>query len=1108
MWDKPEGYRLPSLKQLETFRKAFENVGFEKTILEEAGQRPDAYDLPENEPIPIPPPPGDEDQLSNEDEDSAFDESLDDEISSDSTGDSSKPDLSGSPTSKIDSPVPPKTAVVDKTRVEKPTPVPETPSAPAKPAAPAPTPTPAAPAPAPAPKPAPPDDDDEGGLDDDFFKSLEEFANAKHIAKAPDINTLNDDLSEGGSDDGDDSGVSDTTEPPAPDINLDDLDLGDGFGGDDGDDSGVSDTNDPTVSGTNEPPAPDINLDDLDLGDGFGGSDDGDSGGDDSGVSDTNEPPVPDINLDDLDLGDGFGGSDDSSDDASGGDAGSGNEDDADDGDIADEDIPNVDGVTDEELSSLVPNAPSMETESDDIEPMDGQDMIANEGEPKTTDEGAEDLPDEDDSKMPDFDLDLPPIEDLQAVKAAPTVPDELPKKKEPKVEPINLSEEDLQNLLDTIASYPLNLRIATEKVIAEEAVPPAQLSALVKLLVNGASARETAALVGKITKKKIDLPKSFKTGEDLEDEQNSFRYIFIHKFFPIARLAFLIAALAASLVYLSYIFIYKPLRADSIYKQGYARISDGEYSRANQLFNDAFAVRRVKNWFYKYAEAFRDERQYILAENKYEELLKWYPHDKKGALDYAAMEKDYLRNYEKADSLIRTNILDYSVNDPEGLLALGDINLDWGDAYNDKSRYEEARQAYAKYITAWGQSDPILERMLKYFIRTDQLGEVIPLQMSFMGNKKSKISAETLAELGGYLLDKHFEVTSGVPDENIERIGGIKDVLLRAVKTDPLLPESHYHLARYYNNYGAVLEERQTLQNAASYFDAAKQESPKRSTYRIDTQRRIADLLIKAKEFLPAEEALVKGVGIYEDALNRRLLTPSARFGQLYADLGDLEYFAKTSDMQAAINFYLDAERNLYAPNEVQYRLGSAYYHLGNYQEAQNRFWAVLMNAPYNRRLLNAMGNVSYMNSEFYAAQGYYQKLLDLLEADRNRFPMLMPAERPEHHELVERMMTTRNNLGVTLNSLAARTGNPIHRARALALFAESARAWDNLERDQKTMIRPGALDSAMPGVSLPYLNIQNTLHPIPGSEGELFMQIDKDVNEPSAWEELMSER
>jgi hypothetical protein len=44
-----------------------------------------------------------------------------------------------------------------------------------------------------------------------------------------------------------------------------------------------------------------------------------------------------------------------------------------------------------------------------------------------------------------------------------------------------------------------------------------------------------------------------------------------------------------------------------------------------------------------------------------------------------------------------------------------------------------------------------------------------------------------------------------------------------------------------------------------------------------------------------------------------------------------------------------------------------------------------------------------------------------------------------------------------------------------------------------------PGA-----PGINLGYLNANNALHPSPNFSPEIFIRIDKDVSEPSLWEEL----
>ncbi|MDR0624080.1 MAG: tetratricopeptide repeat protein [Treponema sp.] len=674
-------------------------------------------------------------------------------------------------------------------------------------------------------------------------------------------------------------------------------------------------------------------------------------------------------------------------------------------------------------------------------------------------------------------------------------------------VEEIQLSDEDLAAFQKTLAGYPLNLRIACEELIAEQAVAPDLMSKLVKLLIRGAPARETAALAGKILDRTINIPRGFEksTGEALEAEQASFAYIFVHNFLPVLRLFLMIAIVGASLFYLIHQFVYTPLRAESIYKTGYERVFAGEYQRANDRFSEAFRIHRNKDWFYRYAEAFRDERQYIYAEEKYDELLRFYPRDKKGVLDYAAMETGYLRNYAKAEELLRRNLLDYAPNDREGLLALGDNSLAWGEI--DKSKYEDARFSYARLLERYGWTDPVVERMMKYFIRTDNLQEVLPLQ-AYFDNKKRKISAVSLAELGGYLLDKRLEEVQGVPNEYVERIEGIRDILLRAVQTDPALPEPHYHLSRYYQSLGNAHEEQITLETAIRAFDSSPEDSVRRINYRIDAQKRYADILINNREFFRAEEQLIKGIGIYEDAFSRRLLARSPEFGKLYASLGDLEYFTKAGDMETALQYYRRSEQQGWAPPEMLYRMGSAHYHRGEWRDALERFFTASAELPLNRRLLYALGNAFYQRRDYSAAQGYYNRLLDILESERSRLPLLLPNDRPEFVELAERLMIARNNMGATLEALAEQTGDNRYRSRALALYSESARAWDALTRNPESMIRRRpAPNMAAPGDSLPYLNSRNALYPRPGFEPQIFIQIDKDVLEPSIWEHLSSQ-
>ena len=168
-----------------------------------------------------------------------------------------------------------------------------------------------------------------------------------------------------------------------------------------------------------------------------------------------------------------------------------------------------------------------------------------------------------------------------------------------------------------------------------------------------------------------------------------------------------------------------------------------------------------------------------ILAEKKYASLIEAHPREKEGILAGARLEKDQLK-FEEAVEVLKgaprsakadavrgmTGLLSWDYFNEAGLLLLGDVYLDWAD--EDPARYEDARRTYATLLEHYGDKDTYLERMLLYFIRVDKLAEVLPLKTHFLADPKRarSLSAEVLAELGGYLLDKDL-------------MGDVRDILL-----------------------------------------------------------------------------------------------------------------------------------------------------------------------------------------------------------------------------------------------------------------------------------------------------------------------------------------
>ena len=91
-----------------------------------------------------------------------------------------------------------------------------------------------------------------------------------------------------------------------------------------------------------------------------------------------------------------------------------------------------------------------------------------------------------------------------------------------------------------------------------------------------------------------------------------------------------------------------------------------------------------------------------------------------------------------------------------------------------------------------------------------------------------------------------------------------------------------------------------------------------------------------------------------------------------------------------------------------------------------------------------------------------YYEKLLRILDSQRQLYGIMLPQVREDHKDIVETYMWASNNLGVTLSRIADMTGNSKYNAEAIVNLQDSLRAWDALSRNQKTMVRIGGSNLA----------------------------------------------
>ena len=643
--------------------------------------------------------------------------------------------------------------------------------------------------------------------------------------------------------------------------------------------------------------------------------------------------------------------------------------------------------------------------------------------------------------------------------------------------EEFEIEEKSFDRVKATLQNLPRNLKLIIEEEIGEKGLKGPSLTKLMDALAEGKTPKEIASITSKIVGKKIKIPANYakRTGSDFEEEKDSFQYALIHKILPLLKIFLISSVIIAGISFVSYKFIYRPVHASILYNRGYEQLEESNYNSSAELFDQAFDKYKMKKQFYRYADGYIDSNQWEFARKQYDKLLLTYPFDKKGTIDYATMEYEKLADYEHSTEILNNFLSeDKYKRDYEALFLLGDIYLEWG--WENYDKYEDARLAYAKIMSTYGLEDRILFRMLRYFIRTDNAKEVEILKRRFEIDKEQEIDPHTYAELAGYQIDR-------------QDMEDVQKLLFRAKDVDDSIPEIHYHLARLFNITDEGGEEDKALNKTLLNLENIQTLNRRNREIKIDTYRRQGERFYVKEEYLQAEEAYGKGIDLLIESRERNIIKgKSSVYGQLYADLGHIYYYI-SENPDNALNLYETAEKEGYYSPEIFYNKGNIRYRSSNFRQALLEFYNSAGSFSVNTNLLHATANTLYQRNDYFAAQGYYNHLLDVLEMKLSREFSIRVNEREDHRMMVESLMKAYNNMGVTLYGLFERTGDPSKFTAAILSFTQSNEYFDSLTRDPETMNRTDMINLAA-------LNQRKMLYPIPNYELQIFADIPKRLN------------
>ena len=676
-----------------------------------------------------------------------------------------------------------------------------------------------------------------------------------------------------------------------------------------------------------------------------------------------------------------------------------------------------------------------------------------------------------------------------------------------------SFSDDEFARIRQTLGSLPLNVKIAAEECIGESKGEAQHRAQLIDALIAGKTPVAITEALGRALDRRIVVPKGYlkRTGQQFEQDRRSFPYRLRTVYWPLVWRTTLVAGALAVVGTLAYRYVYRPIHAEVLYRRGYRDALERRYDLAGATFERATELWVRDPWFLEYAQSYVDQRRYDLAVEKYDQLVYGMDPDdraflremtaqrmldegfirsngdtiriidlinvhERGILEHAALQSRILADYERARDL-------YSIllfGDPfhyQALLGQGDNYL--RHAAEEPDRYEDARLAYANLLSRYGDTDEILMRFLRLFVRRDNLDRVDEIVTVFeRTTPDAAIDAEIYAEAAGYLLDNG-------------RIQDVRDMLVKSYQTSPRVPEIHYQLARYNRRTEAPQQEREALDNALITYEESQPLDRRGLRQFIDTMIRSGEYWHERAELITAGREYQRARDRYDQAKQARFLAVDAELARVYALQADVEYYAG-GNLDRALGGYQAALADGYTTDDLLYKVGFIHYDAGRLQQAADSFFAIGAENQFvgPRNVLWARANTLYRRGIYPAAEAFYQELRDRLLAERARIQNLLVDEDPDHRALLRYIAAVNNNLGISVFRQTQQSVTNAGRfSESVVYLQQSAEVSENFLRQSETGVRSGAK-------SIAFQNLAAVLGPTGPFVPQLIVELPRDLD------------
>ncbi len=591
----------------------------------------------------------------------------------------------------------------------------------------------------------------------------------------------------------------------------------------------------------------------------------------------------------------------------------------------------------------------------------------------------------------------------------------------------IQLSDEDIHIIINTLKNYPVWLSTEIKNLILNDALSLSELEGLLDLLSNNVHWKA----VMEYLKNSLNIDLSY----HLTPEEKVYIPTLTEKILPYIKWISALTVLAIVIFIIIFQFIIIPNQALNYYQKAINVLEkENNVELAMLNFNRAASMRKYQKYYILFSRLLLERNYFEEAEqialrgkNVWSKELSFYE-----LLSDIYFTKGGDKNISKAFTILEDLLSDKTfATNPATYEAIA-------KRYEIMGQYQEAINIYSEGLRHFDATFSYYVKMLKNFVLLRNYEAASDIYSKIDKKFKKLVDPEVFTKYSEFLLEenKPFEA---------------KDVFDKILKFVPNYAPAYLPYAYYYKKMNEPEVALQGLLKAEKYINLGLYKETKDIVFD-KILNEIGELYYDKNDDTLAYTYFEKAIAV------------NPNFGEAYYNIGRLNYYYY-NQYQVALKNLLKSQQLGFSNDQQKYMIGWIQYHLKNYEEALFSFLQLELEHFSNIDLKLAIGNSHIKYGKAELAIGYLLNFVSYWE-NIERQLRGRDVKNPKRQEAMLKLATGYNNLGVACAMLAREKKNPTYEAQALRLFIKSQEIYN--------YIFPGRVSNAES-----YINSMYILHP-----------------------------